>query len=170
MAARRGEGEGIKFLLALIGHTGNECIEWPFSKNRGYGQLGFNGNFYKAHRLICEMEHGEPPADKPQAAHSCGNAKCVNPNHLSWSNQSDNHKDRRRHGTAATNKYGSRTRLSVEQIDYIRSVKGKVSPYEIARQFGISEGSARRWMKSTHEPARPGTSESSIRRRLKKRA
>lgn len=166
----RGRGKGIAFLRELVGHQGAECVIWPFSNNRGYGQLGFNGKLYKAHRLLCEMVHGPQPLDKPQVAHSCGNGHlgCVNPNHIHWASQSENHSDRRRHGTSATNKYGSRTRLSLEKIEWMRSLKGTVSPYEVARQLKISEGTARRWMKSTHTPARPGTSYSSVYRRMKR--
>lgn len=166
----RGCGEAIAFIMANLAYDSDECLNWPFGKNRGYGQLGWNGKSYKAHRLVCQMVHGDAPNGKPQAAHSCGNESCINHKHLYWASQSRNHKDRRKHGTAATNKYGPRTLIPLEQIEWMRSMKGKMSPYEVARQLGLSEGTARRWMKSTHTPAPHGTSYSSIRKRSKKLA
>lgn len=99
-----------------------------------------------AHRFMCELINGEPSPEKPQAAHRCGNGHlgCVNPRHLSWSNQSDNHKDRRKHGTAATS-IGNRSRLTLAQIAQIRALKGKQTQLATARQFGISHANVRYW-------------------------
>lgn len=149
MSTRPGEGKAIKFLRSLVGYQGDECVPWPMFRDpgTGRGRMGYMGKGAWSHRVMCELAHGPAPADKPQVAHSCGKGhdSCVNHRHLSWSNQSDNHKDRRRHGTARTNAYGSRSRLTLEQIEQIRALKGKQAQMTTARQFGISHANVRYW-------------------------
>jgi len=90
---------------------------------------------------------------------------CVHPKHLSWSDQSSNHLDRRRHGTAATNKWGNIGKLSREQIDQIRGAKGTETQMATARRFGISHANVRYWQKSTHYPKPPSTAPYAVKRR-----
>lgn len=86
-----------QFLKASLSAVTQDCIEWPFHKNpRGYGRLG-DGR--AAHRVMCEMAHGEPPFSNAQAAHWCGDASCVNPRHLRWATPKENEQDKYRHGT-----------------------------------------------------------------------
>ena len=49
------------------------------------------------HRWICIAKYGPPSTDDMEASHTCGNDACINPNHLQWSSQSDNWKDRAFH-------------------------------------------------------------------------
>lgn len=159
MTYNKGNGKGIKWIKAHLDYQGDDCLPWPFAKDShvGRGMLGWNGKHYWAHRLMCILAHGEPPADKPQTAHSCGNGHlgCVNPRHLSWSNQSDNHKDRRKHGTAKTG-IGNRSRLTAEQVAKIRALKGKQPQLETARQFGISHANVRYWQGGRDKLAHKG--------------
>ena len=165
----KGNGTGYKWLVDHVNYSSDDCLVWPLFRDPfvGRGRLGHNGKRLWAHRLMCELVNGSAPDDRPQVAHSCGNGHlgCVNPKHLSWSSQSENHKDRRRHGTAKTNPYGSRTPLTPEQVEQIRDLKGKQPQLLTARQFGISHASVRRWQKTTHRPAPPGMSKSALARR-----
>jgi hypothetical protein len=99
----RGKGKGMMFILHAHSMDTNECINWPFylMKN-GYGQVGTTFGMMLAHRYSCMLAHGDPPRDKPQAAHSCGNKSCINKRHLSWRNQSENEDDKHAHGTWLT--------------------------------------------------------------------
>lgn len=136
MTHNYGKGERIKWLRARVAHDGDECLIWPFSRVRGYGNLGDKGNILYAHRVICEMAHGTPP-DGYEAAHSCGNGHlgCVNPKHLSWKTRSENQLDRRMHGTARGG-VGYLGKMTPKQVRQIRALKGKKTHDEIASEFG----------------------------------
>ncbi len=164
--------EQLQWLRDHMNHDDPRCLRWPFGYDDGVGRgrMLYEGKSSWAHRVMCTLVNGPAPEDKPQSAHSCGNGHmgCVHPKHLSWATQSENHKDRRKHGTAATNKYGSRTRLTLEQIAQIRALKGRQPQMQTAREFGISHACVRRWQATTHEPAKPGTSYEALRRRQKR--
>lgn len=136
---RKGNGRGIQFLRANVGHQGDDCLMWPFGRNNtGYGQVGFLGKVRKAHRLMCELLHGPAP-DGHEASHSCGNGMggCVNPNHLSWKTRSENQMDRRRHGTAVTNIRGAGGKLTDRDKEEIRALRGSMKQRQIALKFGV---------------------------------
>ena len=115
------------------------CLLWPFAKNEnGYGLYGFKN--VKVHRLMCEHVHGPAPADKPEAAHECGNGHlgCVNPNHLTWKSRSENLRDMWKHGRKP-----GRYKLTPEQVDEIRALKDRARPDDIAKQFNITQSTVR---------------------------
>lgn len=131
----RGNGKGIAFLRANVGYQGDECLIWPLSTPNGYGALGYLGKQLYAHRFMCELAHGPAPEGKIEAAHTCGNGKCVNPRHLEWKTPSDNQADRAAHGTKST---GSHGKLTQAQVDQIKALRGKKPQREIAAMFGIT--------------------------------
>src|SRR3972149_10759839 len=99
---KKGRGKAYLFLLKQIGLEDGPCLIWPFSTNgTGYGRLGVDGKGYYAHRYMCELVNGPPPTPDHEASHDCGNGHlgCVHPRHLEWKTASENHLDRRRHGT-----------------------------------------------------------------------
>lgn len=104
------EGEGLRLLESLVGHKGEECVVWPYSRNpQGYGQTFYCGEVMGAHRVMCILEHGEPPSERHQAAHSCGNGSggCINPDHLRWATPKENIADKfNLHGWALVHKNG----------------------------------------------------------------
>lgn len=173
-SSKRGEGEAFRWLRDRVDYSGDDCLIWPFAilKHVGRGYLGYNGKSYYAHRLMCILVHGEPPTPKHQAAHSCGNGHkgCVNPRHLQWQTHSENQRDRRKHGTHVTTRYGSRSPLTVAQVREIRSVRGIEPQLATAARFGISLSSVQRWQKKTTDPAPPGTSRATIARREKRQS
>ena len=149
--------EARNWLLSHVAYTGNDCLKWPFSGNwNGRGHLGWNGKIVKAHRLMCILAHGEPPTPKHQAAHNCGNGHlgCVNPNHLEWKTNSENQRDRRRHGTHHGGK-GSRAAIPLQAIDEIRRLKGIETQLSLAKRLGVSRGCIEYWQRSDHAPAPP---------------
>lgn len=137
----KGHSKGYRWILANVNHTGDDCLIWPYSKTRGYGHYGLNGKMLYAHRTMCELVHGKAPKDKPQCRHSCGKGHmgCTNPHHLSWSSQSENHLDRRKHGTAKTSRYGYAGRVLTQgQIEQIKAMRGKRTTTALAEEYEVS--------------------------------
>lgn len=120
-----------------VNHSGEACLIWPFAfTSSGYGK--FSKKQHYAHRYMCRLVHGDPP-EGFQAAHACGNTKCVNPRHLSWKSTGDNQLDRRIHGTHAV----TRRKLTIEQVRQIRELNGEKSTV-LAARFGVSEANIRK--------------------------
>lgn len=172
MTYNKGKGKCYRWVVEHVGHQGDDCLIWPFSRTtHGYGQFGYLGESHLAHRMMCELAHGPAPADKPQAAHSCGNGHngCCNPKHLSWKSNSENQRDRRAHGTQK-GASGTRTRLTPQQIEEIRKAKGKIPQFTLARLLGVKRGTIEYWQRTTHDPLPPSTKPLSVWRRQKKAA
>lgn len=117
-----------------------DCIPWPFAKgSSGYGHMVYQGIETSAHRVMCEMKHGAPPSPDYEAAHSCNNRVCCNPNHLRWATKSENAADRIMHGTQAIGERNPAARVTADQVQEIRALRGKMSLQEIAAMFGITK-------------------------------
>lgn len=115
------------------------CLIWPFSRAQtGYGQLG--GDQHLVHRLVCEYRHGPCPTSEHHAAHSCGRGHdgCINPWHLSWKTPSENQFDRFQLDIPQP-----RAKLTPEQVDEIRALKGRMRIVDIAAKFGVNERNIR---------------------------
>lgn len=127
----------LSWLESHVGHTGDECLLWPFGTDqRGYGKVTHPFS-RRANRVMCLLAHGEPPTDRPDAAHACGNPTCVNPQHLRWASVSENMMDRVGHGTANRGvKHGS-SKLTEEQVKAIKARKGLQSSSQVAGEFGV---------------------------------
>ena len=131
---------GYNWIMENVGHQDDECLLWPFRLSTpGYAQFSHEKKVYLAHRYMCRLTHGDPPAPEYHAAHSCGNRRCVNPRHLIWKTQTDNQLDRRVHGT--NNK--ARTKLTPLQAQQIRQLKGIETAIETAARYGITESNVR---------------------------
>lgn len=80
----------------------DECIVWPLACTpAGYGVLRIGGVVTYTHRLACEMRHGPPTPERPEAAHSCHNRPCMNPRHLRWASSEENTADMLEAGRAS---------------------------------------------------------------------
>lgn len=142
--ARRANGTAQAWLEARMSYDGDDCLIWPFScSTPGYGQFmpRGSGKVAMAHRFMCEAVHGPAPSDGHQAAHACGNRRCVNPHHLSWKTRAENQVERRLHGTQNT--WGHRGKLRPQQADQIRKLKGVETSIETAAKYGITESNVR---------------------------
>ena len=146
MAWKRSSGSAAHtaWLETHRSYQGDECLIWPFWRaHGGYGAVYEND--YKrtgAHRLMCKLAHGEPPASDLEAAHSCGNghAGCVNPKHLSWKTRAENVSDipPEKRGRSRGEKHG-RSRLT--EVD-IRSIRDEIASRSatarsLAKRYGV---------------------------------
>ena len=142
VAPNKGKGAAAAWLFAQADYEGNECILWPFSRPTGYGQFGFEGKIYRAHRYMCELVKGPPPTPEHQASHSCGNGRkgCITPRHLSWKTNGENQLDRTQHGTR--NVWGGRGKsgkFNAEQTAEIRRLyEGGKTQTQLAKMFGVT--------------------------------
>jgi hypothetical protein len=137
------------------------CLIWPFARESrvGRGVMGANGRSGWAHRFMCELVHGPAPADRPQAAHSCGNGHegCVNPLHLSWASNSENQLQRYAHGRVNNNANGNKGRFTSEQIDSIRAQWGEFTQVKLAEIYGCSLGTIQYYLKYRDQRGHSGS-------------
>lgn len=113
------------------------CVIWPFNRaQNGYPVAGMKGAI-RPHRIMCEWRHGPAPSKKHQAAHSCnrGHDACVNPWHLDWKTPSGNQLDRPPRI--------SQRKLTPEQVDEIRALKGRERTVDTAVRFQVTEANIR---------------------------
>lgn len=130
------------FLVAMREYDGEKCLIWPFATDtNGYGRVRIKGRLLGAHRLACEMEHGPAPRGKPEAAHSCANGAggCVNRRHLRWASRVENSTDMVVHGNSARGAANFHTKLSVDDVQRIRALKGRLLQRELAEMFGVTQ-------------------------------
>lgn len=134
------KGEVLNFLHSTAARRGHQgCITWPYSQGRnGYGLLWFDGRSRFAHRVICQIVHGNPPTDTHHAAHSCGVRHCVNPDHLRWATPLENTLDKHLHGTFHRGSMCHQAKLSEEQARFAIANKGVIRPGDIAAMYGVS--------------------------------
>lgn len=108
-------GEPLEFTRYAVAHTGDDCLIWPFARDRhGYGVVHEDGKAKRAHRVICGLAYGPPPSERHVAAHSCGKGHlgCCGANHLRWASISENERDKVSHGTSNRGSRNGRSRLS----------------------------------------------------------
>lgn len=132
------------YLKSYLIIESDDCVEWPFAKSRnGYGNLKYQGKNWVTSNLLCMWAHGPAPGEKYQAAHSCGNRACLNPNHLRWVTPLENGQDKVIHGTSARGHRARSAKLTDSEVRTIRKRFGKDSDSKIARDHGVSRRTIR---------------------------
>lgn len=141
------QGLAIKFFKdVVLNYNGDECLIWPFSTSSGYGSIKVNRKTHHVHRLLCEAVYGSAPLDRPQAAHSCGEKRCVARNHLRWASQIENEFDKRGHGKLRVGEAHTNSKLTEDDVIQIRSLKGAYTMSQIGDLYGISAA----WVSQIH--------------------
>lgn len=129
------------FVAAASTATIDDCIIWPFCRNRhGYGEVRIDGRRMLAHRAVCIAAYGEPPTPYHQAAHLCGNGHegCVNWRHLAWKTASENCADKLMHGTDHRGEKHGMAKLTEADVMEIRRLRGEMTQADIGTRFGIA--------------------------------
>jgi len=135
-------GKPKEFLLNLMDLNTDECIKWPFAKDRnGYGTITLDGVKQSVSRFVCAALTGLPPTNKHQAAHICGKGHlgCVNPKHILWKTCADNHADKLIHGTHSRGEKHGASKLTETSVLEIRRLRGRVTQRDLAKRFSVSE-------------------------------
>lgn len=71
-----------RVFLTKVRPLSTGCWEWTGARMwKGYGMVGRNGRFQRAHRAYYEFARGQIPTGL-QLDHLCRNRACVNPDHL----------------------------------------------------------------------------------------
>lgn len=141
--SRAQHGEPMAWLLEHVGHTGGDCLIWPFARTKdGRGRVASPGGTRVASRVMCELAHGEPADPNDDAAHTCGNGHlgCVNPTHLLWKPHAENQKDMTLHGSSTVGEKSASAKLTKDAVIEIRSRYRSdcVTQAELAELFGVS--------------------------------
>lgn len=141
LAALIKETPAKRWLRKYLDHQDREfCLIWPFSRaQNGYAQVG--AARVVPTRVMCEHRNGPPPTSKHQAAHSCGNGHngCVNPWHLNWKTPAENQDERYQQQGRPMPRF----RLRPDQVDEIRSMKGRERTVDTAARFQCTEANIR---------------------------
>nr|WP_246263712.1 HNH endonuclease [Chelativorans multitrophicus] len=136
-------GEAQAYLVGVVlNYDGDECLIWPYYRNEGgYGVVGEGDATRLVSRLVCEHEHGAPPTPKHEAAHSCGNGHlgCCTKSHLRWATRKENQGDRLIHGTSPRGENCGNAKLTEQQVQTIRALRGVKRQIDIAHEYGIAE-------------------------------
>lgn len=118
------------------------CWEWQASlQTSGYGQLGKarpEVGIHLAHRLSYEIHFGPIP-EGLVVRHRCDNKVCVNPDHLIPGTAKDNSRDAMERGLLAYGDRNPSTRLTPEQVEEVRALRGTAYQKEIAAMYGITQ-------------------------------
>ena len=131
--------EAKEFFYNQIQRETKDCIIWKYDvSNAGYGRISIAKNKYSVHRLALTLKTREPK-DKECALHSCGNRLCFNYRHLRWGSYQDNMDDKVKDGNAHRGEKHHATKISEQDVLYIRQTKEDVKSLTI--KYNMSRSS-----------------------------
>ena len=123
-----------QFWSRVTASTAFQCWPWTGRTNEsGYGRFKDG----MAHRVAYELINGPIPGGYV-IRHRCDNPACCNPNHLLIGTSADNTADAVERGRLAIGERHGRTRLTEEQVHYIRRNPEGRTQATLARKFGVS--------------------------------
>lgn len=154
----------IKNHVLQLGPLPTECWIWQGSLRRGYGQIGWDGKNWFAHRVMWTLCHGEIP-EGIFVLHHCDTPSCINPDHLFLGTPEDNTADMFAKGRQQDREDRLGGALLTEtQVSYIKLflAEGWSQP-ELAKRYGVDHATisainrGRTW--SHVEPYQPSVGE-----------
>lgn len=102
-----------------------DCILWTGNKNKkGYGLIGYLGDYFSTHRLAYIAEHGDIPKGL-HVLHTCDVPNCTNPKHLWIGTNTDNILDRMKKGRSNVGQNVSFSKLTDNNVIDIRKKLAK---------------------------------------------
>lgn len=116
----------------------DDCWPWMASATgHGYGNFGFAGKTFYAHRVAYEASHGTI-ADGLVVMHTCDNRLCCNPRHLSAGTIQDNIADRDAKGRQARGAGNGIAKLTEGRVRAIRLfLDNGVRGSDLANVYGV---------------------------------
>lgn len=121
-----------------------DCHEWVGTmKSNGYGTFYFLGQTENAHRVAYFLATGDWPGELC-VLHSCDHRPCVNPEHLSLGTQLDNMADKVAKGRHPHGATSAGAKLTAEQAEEIRQLRGMESQSITAARYGVVQGAISR--------------------------
>jgi hypothetical protein len=127
-------------------HCGH-CIvtDLPFDPRDNRPLTTLHGRKETVARVLCAIKHDKRlwAAHEWHARHLCGNAACVNPNHLAPGTQVENEADKLRHGTRVRGEKSGRSTLIEQQVRWLIDTADTVPTADAAERVGCSEAHAR---------------------------
>lgn len=138
-AGYRSRGTAHRFIEEVVlKYESDECLNWPFIVNPyGYAMARRGRKTEYVSNSICRFKHGSAPTDKHQAAHNCGNRKCVNYRHLRWATPAENCEDKYKHGTHSRGERNPSAKLTESQVLEVMELIGTMPQGQIAKRFGV---------------------------------
>lgn len=125
----------------------SDCINWIKGlSHNGYGLTSRNNKTYRAHRLAYCDAHGitHDSIEGKVVRHTCDNRRCVNPDHLELGTHADNMQDMVKRGRSAKGLDNSQTKLTPEDVQYIREHyiprSKEFGTVALGRKFNVHNG------------------------------
>ena len=115
-----------------------ECWLWTgYCHRNGYGQFGYEGKLWRAHRFSYFLANGELPTPPLIIRHKCKSKNCVNPEHLEPGTKKQNQADRVRDGTDSRGEKHGQVKLTEMQVKEIRQ-RHTEKQTDLAKEFGVA--------------------------------
>ncbi len=116
------------------------CWLWTgcLAGESGHGQMQVNGKPMYVHRLAYLVSKGEIP-DGLIVRHTCDVGHCVNPEHLILGTHWDNKHDAMSRGRHARWEKNARAKITREQAQEIRDLRGKEPARVVAPKYNLSK-------------------------------
>lgn len=134
----------VKLTLA-VEETETGCIETTYNRKApshvdiqvSVGSRGSCKVYHaKAHRLSYLLNKGDIPIGA-SVLHLCDNPRCINPEHLSLGDHSENMRQMRERGRSLVGSKNTNAKLAPEQVHDIRN--STLSGKELASKYNIAE-------------------------------
>lgn len=127
---------------AKVDKTAGADACWPWVgaiTTHGYGcvQTG-NGRVLGSHKIAYVLSNGPVP-DGQQVCHICDNRLCCNPKHFFLGTKLDNARDAVAKDRHARGERNSHAKLTEDQVQEIRALRGSVTQRELAARYGVDQ-------------------------------
>lgn len=120
------------------------CWGWNANRDKdGYGTVRVGRTSMRATHLAWLAVHGELPGKGTFMLHKCDTPDCTNPLHLFPGTQRDNMQDRARKARdKMANGMHFNSKVTPEQVQYIRANWPRIPATVLAKEVGISHAAA----------------------------